>query len=226
MSLKDSDLPFLFVLYMTTANQEVICVNNNGLISLPRYEFDAVYGSEAITTAIARQMEVSMGFSGIDGKISLADTEYHYEHEPEKEASLVALYDEDEDDDAPLTEMMYGINPKKTPAEIAIENDSPFRVCVAHDCIPCEKIPEDSTSSPYVKWARELFTYQLFPEWDKERKDRITQEKKIILIPINRWNDMILSREITDTVSIMATKIAHAWIAQPKAISTPRKTKK
>lgn len=225
MRRTSSDLPSLFILYMTTENDEVICINENGLLILPRYEFDAVYGSEAITTAVGRQMEKAMGYRGMRGKINLADAGQHYEHEPQ-EMTLATLHtDEDEDmDDAEFERMLKGIDPKKTPAELAMENDCAFRVCVALECVPCERELEDLTMSPYARWANELFTYQPFSEWDAARKTRAAQEKKVACVPIVTWDAMIAEDEIKDRKSIMATKIAKIWITTAKPPSFARKT--
>src|SRR3989344_9510173 len=219
------DLPLLFVLYITTKNEEVVCINHNGLLILPRYEPERIYGSEAITNALARQMQESMR---VNGKVHLVDTERHRAHEPEKNtfADLHADHDEDCEDDDHLEALLYGIDPLTTPEEIAMKDDSPFRVCVATDCIPCEKEPENPMISPYVQWANELFTYQDFEEWDADRKARKVQEKKIMRISVELWNDMIMCGGITDKISIMATTIAQEWIATVKPPSFPRKNQR
>ena|SRR3989344_2528494 len=216
MSNASSDLPFLFILYMVTESQEIVCVNENGTIILPCYEFEARYGNEAITTALARQMEQCMGYRTPSHAISLADTTEHYEHESEK--GLFTNIDNDDDE--------YEVNPTMIAEKMTTMNDCPFRVCVAYNCVPCEKHSEDPTLSPFVLWTRETMEYRVFEEWDAERKARAAQEKKITRIPVMRWNDMIMSGEIDHVISAMATKIAQTWIATAKPPSFPRKNQK
>lgn len=218
-----SDLPFLFVLYMITDNQEIICVEEQGKIILPRYEFDAVYGSEAITTALARQMESALGYTGMDGKISLADAKRHYKHEPKEEPRGSRSHNSEDI----MEELLYGINFKKRSAELAIEKDVPFRVCVAYDCVPLEKAAELSHAmTPRGQWASELFTYQPFEDWLAEKQARMKQEEKITRMPIEDWHAMITCGKVTDDISVMATAIAEAWIAKEKPPSFPRKNQK
>ncbi len=202
---------------------EIICINHNGLLILPRYEPERIYGSEAITNALARQMQESMG---VYGAVNLVDTDQHHAHEPEKNtlANLHADEDEDCNDDEYLEVLLHGIDSKMTPEEIAIKDDSPFRVCVAHNCTSCEEELKKPSMSPYAQWASELFTYQDFKEWDADRKAREAQEKKIIRISVTQWNSMIAAGEIKDKISVVATKIAQAWIAMLKPPSFPRKT--
>lgn len=222
-----SDLPSLFVLYMMTVQGEVIHINENGSLILPRYEFEARYGSEAITTAIGRQMEKEIGYYGMRGHINLADTGKHYAHESEELTLTATLTDDDDEmDDAEFEKMLNGIDPKRTPAELAMKNDYPFRVCVAYGCIPCEKDTKENVTAPFVLWARELFTYTPFPEWDADRRTQAAREKKIMRMPYAQWDAMIASGDITDRISVIATKIAEAWIAQVKPPSFPRKTKR
>ncbi|MSR73594.1 MAG: hypothetical protein EXS60_00840 [Candidatus Pacebacteria bacterium] len=212
---------------MVTESQEIVCINNDGSISLPSYEFDAVYGSEAVTTALERQMEEKIGYRGMGGKISLADAKQHYEYELEE--LLLAAPNVDDDDDiteAEFEKMLNGVDPKRTTAELAMANNSPFRVCVACDCIPCERKQEDRTTAPMVLWAREIFTYQPPSEWNAEREARTAQEKQTMRMPIEQWDTMIASGEITDRISVMATKIAQKWIATIKPMPSARKTPK
>lgn len=217
------DLPLLFVLYITNGINEVVCINHNGLLILPRYEPERIYGSEAITNALARQMQESMGMYGA---VNLVDASHHHANEPEKNTLADLHTDEDEDcnNDEYLEALLHGIDPKMTPEEIAMKDDSPFRVCVAHNCTPHERDLRKSSMSPYAQWANELFTYQDFREWDADRKAREAQEKKIIRIPSEKWDSMIAAGEIKDKISVVATKIAQTWIAMFKPPSFPRKT--
>jgi hypothetical protein len=90
--------------------------------------------------------------------------------------------------------------------------------------VPCEKKPENDTTAPFVQWARLLMEYRPFKEWDAERIARMVQEKKIACMPVEQWDGLIASHEITDRISIMATAIAKKWIAFVKPPSSPRKT--
>ncbi|MDO8582549.1 MAG: hypothetical protein Q7R63_00950 [bacterium] len=222
------DLPLLFVLYITTKNEEVVCINHNGLLILPRYEPERIYGNEAITNALARQMQESMR---VNGKVHLVDTERHRAHEPEKNTftDLHADHDEDYEDDDYLEALLHGIDPRTTPEEIAMKDDSPFHVCVATNCVPCEKEPEDHTTARWVQWGRWAQTVgndDDIETWDAKRKADKEHEKKIMRMPIERWNDMIMCGEITDKISIMATTIAQVWIATVKPPSFPRKNQR
>lgn len=219
------DLPLLFVVYAITQNQEVVCVDHNGLLILPRYEPERIYGNEAITSALMRQIRESMR---MNGKVHLVDADRHRAHEPAKNtfADLHADHDEDCEDDDYLEALLHGIDPRTTPEEIAMKDDSPFRVCVAENCIPCEKEPENQDLSPYAQWANELFAYQEFSEWDAHRKAREAQEKKIVRMPVGEWNMRISLGTVKDKISVMATQIAQEWIAMAKPPSFPRKTKR
>ncbi len=219
------DLPLLFVVYITTNNKEIVCINHNGLLILPRYEPERIYSKEAITSALMRQIQESMR---INGKVNLVDAERHRVHEPKKNTltNLPADDNENCEDDDYFEGLLHGIDPRTTPEEIAMKDDSPFRVCVAYDCIPCAEEPKNPRTSPYGQWASELFTYQKFEEWDANRKARKAQEKKIVRMPVEEWNTRISLGTIKDKISVMATEIAQEWIAMIKPPSFPRKTKK
>lgn len=210
-SLSDEALTFVF--FALTREDEVICISEAEGIRLPQYEFQVRHGNECITDALARQMPDYIGYAPANGKVALAETGIRGTGETKKASSLAPLrVDDDDEDDGGASEMpeAYGA-------------DFPFRVCVAHACIPHITETADEDTAPFVKWARMLMEYTPFLEWDRARKARIMRKQHIILVPQAEWYEMICDGGVTDGVSVIATEAARAWLVQPKFSSFAQK---
>ncbi len=217
MPFEFSEQPILFVVFALTDNNEVICINDCGTILLPRYEFQLRDGKECITDALYRQMQNDIGYQTTLGTITIADTEQHHAKKPVAIARITPHTAEEDIDDE--EEFFRWIDPKKIPKDIVEEKNCFFRVCVACGCIPCEPEENNVTEAPFVQWARwaqSIYHNDSFEVWEGRRQARVATKNKVILLPLDRWDDMILNNEITDEISISATPIAHAWITKPK----------
>lgn len=107
--------------------------------------------------------------------------------------------------------------------------NKPFRVCLAHGCIPreTEESARPISPFPFVQWGLEKNyseKFESFQAWSaRKKREPETEKNKVTLIPFDAWNGMIERKEVTDLLSVAATEMAIQWMAFPKPPSFSRK---
>lgn len=100
--------------------------------------------------------------------------------------------------------------------------DTPFRVCLAHGCVYCKPEPPAHPVSPFpfVQWAAKKNYSEKFESFEAWRAREIAESEaeknKVTLIPLEGWNGMVERKEVTDTLSVVATEMAIQWMAFQK----------